>query len=68
MNTEFAAELERLRQMIFAVRRVLHPDDVGASLLLHQIAERIVVLSEAAELSGGGAEGDDVNPLSTPPA
>ena len=68
MNTEFAAELERLRQMIFAVRRALHPEDVEASLLLHQIAERILALAEAAELAAEGAEGDEVNPLSTPPS
>jgi hypothetical protein len=68
MNTEFTAELERLRQMIFAVRGALHPEDVEASLLLHQIAERILALSEAAELAAEGAEGDDVTPLSTPPA
>ena len=68
MGTEFTVELERLRQMIFAVRSILHPQDVEASLLLHQIAERILVLSEAAELAAEGAEGDDLDPLSTPPA
>ena len=68
MNTEFTAELERLRQMIFAVRSVLHPEDVEASLLLHQIAERILILSEAAEFAAEGAEGDDINPRLTPPA
>ena len=68
MNTEFTAELERLRQMIFTVRSVLPPEDVEASLLLHQIAERILILSEAAELAAEGADGDDLNPRSTSPA
>ena len=42
MSMELTDELERLRQMIFAVRRMLHSEDVEATLLLHQIAERIL--------------------------
>jgi hypothetical protein len=49
MTTELTEELERLRQMIFAVRGMLHREDVEATLLLHQIAERILVLSEVAQ-------------------
>lgn len=51
MTTEFTAELERLRQMIFAVSRSLNREDVEATLLLHQIAERILVLSEADQVT-----------------
>lgn len=47
--TELVAELDRLRQMIDAVRTALHPDDVHAVTMLAEIAERITVLSVAAE-------------------
>ena len=64
MTTEFTDELERLRQMILAVRQVLNRDDVEATLLLHQIAERISVLSAAAELASGSGASDEGNPTS----
>lgn len=59
MTMELADELERLRQMIFAVRRMLDSEDVEATLLLHQIAERILVLSEVAQVDADGADSDE---------
>jgi hypothetical protein len=56
MSTELTAELERLRQMIFAVRKMLDSEDVEATLLLHQIAERILVLSEVAQVAADVAD------------
>ena len=56
MTTELAAELERLRQMIFAVRKMLPSEEVEATLLLHQIAERMLILSEVAQVAEDVAE------------
>jgi hypothetical protein len=58
MSTELTAELERLREMVFAVRKMLHNEDVEATLLLHQIAERILVLSEVDQVAADVADPD----------
>ncbi len=54
--TELTAELGRLRQMIDAVRKALCPSDIHAVTLLADIAERIAVLSLAADSIHGGVE------------
>ena len=48
-KSEYADELNRLRRMIDTVRAALLDEDVEAAILLHQMVEHLMVLSEVAE-------------------
>ena len=50
-STELIAELQRLQLMINAVRKALPEEDTEAALLLYDITERLMLLSEVAESS-----------------
>jgi hypothetical protein len=53
---DLTAELQRLQLMINAVRKALREEDTEAALLLHDITERLLTLSEVAENNSGVEE------------
>jgi hypothetical protein len=52
-DMDFNAELQRLQLMINAVRGTLREEDTEAALLLQDITERLLTLSEVAEGNSG---------------
>ena len=55
-DIDLSAELQRLQLMINAVRKALREEDTEAALLLHDITERLLTLSEVAENNSGVEE------------
>lgn len=52
-DMDLNAELQRLQLMINAVRGTLREEDTEAALLLQDITERLLTLSEVAERNSG---------------